>query len=341
MIKVLNERMALEARTAQAPIVKSLPVRVFIATTDRCNISCPMCPTGKGKRGEMPFGKFKVLAEQLFPSAKEYHATVDGEPLATSYFLDIVPLLERHNTTMNLTTNGLLLDVQAATRIMGVLSSVKFSFNGAEKETFERLSRGSDFKTVLENIERFMSIRENSNNSPKVTLQSTLSIDNISELPDIVRLGQKLGVDRVKAYFMIACKRSMVKKTLWFFQDVANRYLFEAEHVAKELGLLTRFPRGFSKQEGPAKPKTCHFAWEEAWIGVNGIAISCCHPNRLVMGDTSQTEYAVLWNNGNYQTLRKNLNTASEPSACKTCLLVEEFNPTGRPYTKEDFIHVR
>ncbi len=342
MIKALNEQHALSARAKQAPRNDAMPVTVFISSTDRCNLRCPDCFSNIGRYGEMPFEKFKRLADELFPAAKEYHTTVEGEPLTTSYFLDIVPLLEKHSTMMKLTTNGTLLDGDMAARVMHVLGSVRFSVNGATKEMFERLSLGSDFEGVMRNIERFIRLREHSTNRPKVTLQTVISIDNIAQLPDIVRMAYRLGVERVKAQHMIACNLSGRKRTLWFHQEIANQYLEEAEALAKELGLESKFPRRFGKEKRRKEGrKICHFLWQEGWVQVDGTVISCCHPKHMVMGNAFEKGFASVWNGEEYQDLRKKLNTAKEPAACKTCLLVEAYRGGGKEYGEGDFVHER
>jgi len=161
--KLENESIALNARRSHSSINPAMPVRVNIATTDDCNLRCPTCIfPDHGMHHELSLQDFKEFAKELFPLAREYHTTLLGEPLLTSYFKEIPHILQQYQMQMSLVTNGMLLTKDVSNLIMPVLRDIKFSFDGATKQTFERIRPRSNFETILENIKQFLRLRNSS-----------------------------------------------------------------------------------------------------------------------------------------------------------------------------------
>ena len=58
-------------------------------------------------------------------------------------------------------TNGLLLDATKANELLDAgLDRIIFSFDGATKETYERIRAGSDYYGVINNIKRVVELRD-------------------------------------------------------------------------------------------------------------------------------------------------------------------------------------
>ena len=339
-----NERNAIRSRDSYEPINPAMPVRVVIATTDACNLRCPMCISSPHNvHFELPFDTFRELARETFPLAKEYHMGGSGEPLLTSYFSKIPPIVKDYQLKMSIITNGMLLTEKISEMIMPVLRDVKVSFDGATKETFEKIRPGSCFETIVENIRDFVRIRESSPKKAEITLQTTLMYDNIKEFPNIVEIAHDLGVDRVKACFMRALTKEMTPQCLWFHKKIANRYLEKAEKLAKSYGIRAMFPKRFDLREShgiDAKTKKrgfCHYLWEEVWIDTNGDVKPCCHRKSPVVGNINEETFKKIWNNKTYQEMRRRLK--SEPfNYCKNCALVNEFRTRDWVYSRESLI---
>jgi len=339
-----NEKNAINARDSKQAINPAMPVRVFISSTNSCNLNCIMCPNSEKRGSELPFEIFKDLAKELFPLAKEYHTTTSGEPLLTSYFKEIPFILRNYDTKLNLTTNGMMLTEDISRLIMPVLSDVKVSFDGSTKKTFEKIRLGSNYENIIKNIEDFIKIRDSSYYKPTLTLQTTLMLENIKELPDIVKIAHNIGADRVKAYLMIAYNPTMKEQSLWFHKKLANECIEVAEELSKSYRLKTKFPKRFSLDKDNKmntfnyRNLVCHFLWQEGWIETNGNVISCCNIDRSVMGNIYQESFTKIWNNEKYQDMRRRLNSADPYTSCKYCALVNEFRPNGLDYNYRSLI---
>ena len=292
-----------------------MPPKVIIDTTNRCNSDCIMCLSRKGSQ-EMPKETFERLAVELFPFADEYHTTVNGEPLMTTYFCDIPPLLEEYGVRLNLTTNGTLLTPEIAKLILPVLRRIKVSFDGSTKGTFESIRRGSCFETVVNNIRNFVREREPYPDKPQLALQVTLMRSNIGELTEIVRTAYDTGADEVKVYLMVASSGSVRGESLARELSTAKRTLEEAKSLASGYGLKFSGPK-----ERPEE--ICHCLFDEAWIEVNGDVVSCCHVKREVMGNIYESPFADIWNNEKFVDMRR---VEARYNCCNTCSMIGRYN---------------
>jgi len=329
--KIENEKKALNFRKTFNTINSAMPVRVNIGTTDVCNLRCPMCIfPDHSEHGEMPFETFMELGRELFPLAKEYHTTLFGEPLLTSYFKEIPKILNSYQTKMSFVTNGMLLNQKSSKLVIPVLRDIKFSFDGATKRTFEKIRPNSNFELILKNIKEFIELRNSTQYRPTVTLLTTLMYDNIKELPDIINLAYKLGIDRVKACFMVLTNPALKMQSLWFYKELTNEYLDKAEKLATSYGIKTKFYKKFKLNESSANNKKgtwnidCRFLWEEAWVKVNGDILPCCNIETPVAGNVYKIPFSVAWNNDIYQNMRQRLNSENPYECCKHCILPNE-----------------
>lgn len=329
--KLENERIAINARKSFNPINPAMPVRVNIATTDGCNLRCPMCISPfHDECNELPFETFEELGSELFPRAKEYHTTLAGEPLVTSYFRKIPEILQQYNTKMSFVTNGILLTQDISELIMPVLRDIKVSFDGATKETFQKVRPNADFEGILSNIEKFVELRNNSPYNPTITLLPTVMYDNVRELPDIVELAHDLGVDRVKVCFMVLRNPDLMDQSLWFHKELANEYLDKSIELAESYGIKTKFYKKFNLDESYLHRKRdtwkidCRFLWEEGWVKVDGNVIPCCNIDTPVVGNIYEESFTDIWNNNMYQDMRQRLNSDDPYECCKHCILPNE-----------------
>ena len=189
-----------------------------------CNFHCIMCEehskysnfkqnlfakTGK-KRRLMP----KEWLENIFKEAKELEVkeiipSTMGEPLLYEHFDAILELCEINDIKLNLTTNGSFprKSVEEWSKlIVPITSDIKISWNGATKETSEKIMQGSNYENQLQNVKALIKYRneyfEKTGYYCRLTFQLTFLQNNMHELVEIVKLASKLGIDRIKGHHL-------------------------------------------------------------------------------------------------------------------------------------------
>lgn len=312
----------------------------FDTNPDTCNLRCIMCEehsphsalqarrkaAGKPRR-LMPIALLRrVIAEAAANGLQEIIPSTMGEPLLYEHFDDILDLCREHGVKLNLTTNGTFPRLGArawAERIVPVTSDVKISWNGATRETQERIMLGTRWDKVVDDVRTFLEVRDahaaSGGNRCRVTFQLTFLETNVGELADIVRLAIELGVDRVKGHHLwahfdeiasLSMRRSPASIRRW------NQAVLEARSVAAE----QRLPNGKhvlleniflldeTAREDLAPGGRCPFLGREAWVSAEGRFDPCCAPDaqRRTLGhfgDLQNQGLMEIWTSPAYQRL--------------------------------------
>ena len=219
----MNAKVANLSRDTATPTMPG-PWRItFDTNPDDCNLHCVMCEEhsphsdlqvkrraeGRPKRRMDISLVRRVMQDSRGTPLREIIPSTMGEPLLYKHFEQIIDLCRQHAVKLNLTTNGTFPRLGARAwvdRIVPVGSDVKISWNGARKETQESVMLGVRWEEVLENVRTFIQVRDahqaGGGDRCRVTFQLTFIESNIRELPDIVKLAARLGVDRVKGHHL-------------------------------------------------------------------------------------------------------------------------------------------
>jgi MoaA/NifB/PqqE/SkfB family radical SAM enzyme len=324
-------------------ITKPGPWRItFDTNPDDCNLRCIMCEgfsphsTVNADRvaAGAPRRRMSIdLIRQILEDAKgsplrEIIPSTMGEPLLYKHFEEIIGLCHEYQIKLNLTTNGTFPRKSAeewSKLLVPITSDVKFSWNGATKETQEKIMIGSRWEKVLENVKTFIKIRDThaaeGGNRSRVTLQLTFLETNVNELPEIVKLGIDLGVDRIKGHHLwahfkeiknLSMRRNSEAIQRWneavrrVFEVVKNHLLPNGKPILLEnIGLLDEDAVIDIDPEA-----VCPFLGKEAWVNTEGRFSPCCAPDKErqtlgEFGNLHDTTLEGIWQSESYQNLRK------------------------------------
>lgn len=329
--------------------------RITIDTNpEDCNLNCIMCEehspfskyinelykeTGSRKR-RMPVEWLDKIFDQAKElGLKEAIPSTMGEPLIYKAIERIYELSKQKGIKINLTTNGTFprkTVKEWAEIIIPNTSDVKISWNGATKETSEKVMKGIDFEKVLNNVKEFVSYRDKhyveNGSYCRITLQLTFMQNNMHELAEIVKLAAELNIDRVKGHHLWD-HFDEIKHLSMKFDDTGianwNQFVNEANDAAEKY----RRPNGEKvileniipiekkqKKEIPAE-YNCPFLNKELWISATGKISPCCAPDKLRdglgdFGNIQNQSITDVLNSPAYQDLVKNYKSKE---LCKTC----------------------
>ncbi len=325
----------------------------FDTNPDDCNLHCIMCEdhspystTQIDRRREgRPRRRMdidlirRILAESEGTALREIIPSTMGEPLLYRHFDEIIDLCAHYGVKLNLTTNGTFPRRGArswAERIVPVSSDVKVSWNGSTKYTHESVMQGSDWDTVLRNVEEFIEVRDafaaKGGNRCRVTFQLTFMEVNLLELPDIVMLAAGLGVDRVKGHHLWVHFNQMRRQSMRRSPEAIKRWnaVVEEAHEVAELNrlhsgekvLLENIFRIDEEGDGDIAPGgECPFLGQEAWVSSDGRFNPCCAPDvqRRTLGEfgnLNAMDLHEIWNGRAYTDLRANY---MQNALCRGC----------------------
>lgn len=176
-----------------------LPKIIQIEVTTACQLLCVFCPhTVMAKEWVRTHMSWEVFSSLLpfVRHTKLVHLQGWGEPLLHPRLWDMAVAIKERHGRVSLTTNALLLDESAAKEACRIgLDLVAISVAGALGETNDSLRAGSHLEPICANISYLCKLKPR----PKVHLVMQMMRPNIEELPELVTLAARLGVDEVIA----------------------------------------------------------------------------------------------------------------------------------------------
>jgi len=141
-----------------------------------------------------------------------------GEPLVHPEITEMVARVHDIGSPVELITNGTLLKEKMSRELVQAgLSVLWISLDGATPEKYAEIRAISALPEVIDNISKFRIARRSApkGHKPDIGVSFVVMRSNVAELPDLLKLGFKLGVSRY-----------MVTNVLPYTQEMCNETLF-------------------------------------------------------------------------------------------------------------------
>lgn len=106
--------------------------RIYVEITNVCNLNCSFCqPTLRPKR-YMSVAEFQHICSEIAPYTNYIYLHVKGEPLLHPQLEDILQVAAAYNLTVNITTNGTLIEKRLDTLLANPPHQINLSFHSAK-----------------------------------------------------------------------------------------------------------------------------------------------------------------------------------------------------------------
>ncbi|HEX9290168.1 MAG TPA: radical SAM protein [Anaeromyxobacteraceae bacterium] len=331
------------------PATRAGPRRITFQTNPHdCNLACRMCrehsPLAPPRapappRRLEPAVVLRVLVERDGSPLEEVIPSTKGEPLLWEGLDRLADGCAGRGLLLNVTTNGTFPGRGAAAwaaKLAPVASDVKVSWNAATPSTAERVMRGIAFEHAVEDVRAFVAARDalRAGGAPacRVSFQVTAQEANVAELPAIVRLAVRLGVERVKVNQLQVHFPALAAEDLRRDAPARARWN-EAVRGMRAAAGEERFPPGApvllenvepwpaSGEQAPYGP--CPFLGREAWVTVEGRFAPCPAPagqdGRLGdFGSVEERTLGEIWGSAAYRALASGYEGRAD---CRRCPL--------------------
>jgi len=297
--------------------VVGYPAELVIDSCNMCNLHCPLCPTGQGRKGrpkgKLTFNKFRKIIDELGAYLYRIDLHNWGEPLLNEEIYDMIHYVHIHNIKVDLSTNLNLLDEEKAEKLVeSGLDRLIISLTGTNQETYQKYHIRGDFNRVTEGTEMMVrKKKELHSNTPSITWRFLVMRHNEHQIAEVQKMAHYLGVD----IELMAIHGDMGMELFWN----EKRRL---EVAADWLPLNERY--------GLSSMKPCAFLWVQAVINWDGSVSPCCavYPEEYDFGNMfSDGGFKKIWNNENYRTARRIIREKKARSSedmkniCAHCLI--------------------
>ena len=251
-----------------------------VELTNHCNLRCVMCLRDLVRpAGFMDEALFRKVVDEAALYGAKLWLNFAGEPLLHKSFFELARYCrEKPLQSVNINTNATLLTEDVGKELLDCgLEAVALSFDSTEKETYETIRVNADFESTLENVLRFIRLRDQSGSRVKIFIFAVRQERNEHER------------DALRQFW-----RSRVSKE--------DRVVFLRFNTLG--GQLGRPSGSTGTRKGERLP--CLQLWRNIVVLWNGDAVMCCGDFRgtHVMGNVSERTLREIWFGDDYRRLR-------------------------------------
>jgi MoaA/NifB/PqqE/SkfB family radical SAM enzyme len=343
----LPDAYRLPEGTVRDPVATTTPRVIFIEVTNHCNLLCETCPRTHFAREPLKtlsFDEFVYVAAQ-FPDMRRAVLHGIGEPLLNRELPTMVRYLKDRDVEVLFNSNGTLLTPEwQAALVHSGLDEFRCSIDGASAEAFARI-RGADvLRKIEEGLVGLVQTKARLKaGAPRISVWCVTSVLNLEEMPALVEMAARLGVDEVYLQRMTffsqepQAQQGMARAEYAVFgqdHEYQEAIIARCEALSVELGIDfrasgARDPRSSLSAARSAdwRPwQACLRPWTTAYVTANGNCLPCCISpfatndyESLILGNLFEMHFGELWNDYLYRKFRAGFLSDHPHKACAGC----------------------
>ena len=306
-------------------------------TQSVCPLKCKFCELTywNEKPIQLEYDKFVSVMDQ-FPNLKWAGINALGDPFTNPRYYDMVKYLDDKGVAQEIYMTTQLQKEEDMKKFVDLHGMVltKISFDGATKETYERVHQGGDFDKAIRNVKALDKYKRQAGKFfPQLEFHYIICKENAHEAEMFIDLIDSLNVN---------CTGIMFSRLLHNYPEVNDIYMeIPQEKIdsliqhGKNLGIPVTVNGDARSQKPPAYG--C-LQWTMPYIFPDGTVISCCNGNEAnmrpkqrewSMGNVFEKPFREIWNGEKYTALRSALHSGNPENylpVCKNLCAVHDVN---------------
>jgi MoaA/NifB/PqqE/SkfB family radical SAM enzyme len=178
--------------------------KVYVEPTVNCNLDCRTCVRNMwdeelGSMSEATFARVLDNVQAIEPRPSIFFGGL-GEPFVHPSLVDWIARAKAIGAKVELITNATLLTEEKAHAIVASgLDNVWVSIDGATPGSYADVRLGAALPQIIENVTRLSRLRRGGHFAkPEIDVAFVALQRNIHELPDVLKLAQRLGARQFK-----------------------------------------------------------------------------------------------------------------------------------------------
>ncbi len=292
------------------PVPISFPRTVDIALTKACNLRCVQCISyGSAKDSRwLPFDLYERIAAALFHTSLKVEFCSGGEPFLYARIRDALSIARKSRNVTDVTSNGMLIDENIAHWLLEdqTLNDLRISFDGARKETLERIRRGARYETILRNIKYLSSLRDRDGlKYPRLSLRFSIMRSNAEELLELFELCDKHGFERVQVQYLIVANTMDLQESMYFHRQLCEDLFDRARAMALKYGVEVELPPLMSAEK---QTRRCLHPWQAMRIDTDGSIRFCGRSWRQRVGFWDEG-WESVWRGQSLREIRRTVDS--------------------------------
>ncbi|HEY0582241.1 MAG TPA: radical SAM protein [Chloroflexota bacterium] len=316
------------------------PVEAYFEVANRCNSKCATCPltfSPQENARQLSLDEFKGIVAQL-PDLRRAVMQGIGEPLLNRDLAPMIAHLKARGVYVVFNTNAALLTRRRQIELIeSGLDELRVSLDGSTPETYLKVRGIPAFQRVVDNVaEMIRTRRELGSTTPRVSMWMTGLRENLAELPDLIDLAARLGVEEVYLQRLVFWGEGLAVADQSVYSHALGEgegIVAEAERRAAQHGISLRgadalSPRDSLVERPPTREpwRACSRPLRLAYITAQGTALPCCIApftdapfDDLRLGNVLSDGVEAVWHGAAYTRFREQLYSAEPPASCRNC----------------------
>lgn len=310
---------------------------ITIETSAVCNLKCTMCPTlaYTGNRGIMNEETFQKVFREVKEIKPDYiDMTGWGEPLLDKNIFERISMVRRIVPRVCIISNATLLhqNNNISKLVDSGITEIVVSFDGATKETYEKIRKNSNFSQTIKNLKNLSDFIRSTKSKINIKFAFVVMQENKNELDLFVELLESNNILYsniiVKPLDVVSCKKN-------FDQLISRSEIIDIINKSKYKEKFTGVNLCENKKKGNCLADPSHVLF----ITYDGMVSPCCnlgHPaarfrkkyffkkNNVFykIGDINKERLIDIWNKHEYENFRNTIKQGKIPHPCKYCNLI-------------------
>jgi len=267
----------------------SYPSHIGIETTNNCNLDCIMCPRHDMTRPvqDMDMKIFKKIIDDIKEEVEMVWLQHYGEPFLDKKIFKKIEYAKKNGLQTGISSNATALSSGVMENIFkSGHDYIIFAFDGASKETYEKIRLGASFEHVTSNIKNFLEMKIKKKSKVFTVLQLICMSETENEIQDFISQWDIDGVDGIR--------------------------IRQVTHSGNH-----------GKFNNQSKKQPCYWLWSDPHIQTDGTVVPCCQDVNAVypIGNINEQSLGEIWNSEKMIKLReKHINGNLEGlSLCQNC----------------------
>jgi radical SAM protein with 4Fe4S-binding SPASM domain len=281
--------------------LNSYPSFLIVEPTNRCNLKCPLCPTGQNlrtSRGTMTMKTFTRIVDQLHLYIRHMNLFYLGEPLLCTELPEMIKYAHKHNIRVSVSSNLNVLDETMAEQLIkSEMDYLIVSLDGTLPKTYATYRIGGDYDIVIKHIKLMIEKRKQLKSAyPRILIQFVVFSHNEAEVASVKKLAQSLGVDVFFRQGALGGKGQSPPLTK--DRQLAEQWLTRDRKYQTEYDYFSEKPY--------IKSGACGYLWNVATVNWDGSLLPCCwiYDNEHSFGNIMEQDFKDIWNNVLYRSSR-------------------------------------
>ncbi|MFC1506246.1 glycosyltransferase [Thermoproteota archaeon] len=309
---------------------KGYPYMLQIEPTNICNLSCPLCPTGRNELNRKPrhmkFDEFKAIIDDM----EEYLLFLVlwdwGEPFMNPELPKMISYASEQGIKIVTSTNAHFLHNEQYLKeiLRSGLSNLIVAIDSLDETNYAVYRKKGELDKTILGLKNLIRLRNELKSETKINLRMVVMKQNENEISEIRDFTKRLEVDvfTVKTVNP-SCGLTSIDEEIIPSNPKYRRYRYK-EGTNERIRINTQ----------------CTRIWHMSNIFSNGDVVPCAYDydSELKIGNIHEKPFSEIWNSPIYRNLRKKIyyEKNSIPK-CRECTINFELSNSGWFVESNDF----